>query len=58
MAHLHTENEKTEISLVQTKKRIIFMEHFSEAVRGNFNVVRDVPENYKNQYFDGETMQS
>ena len=34
------------------------MEHFSEAVRGNFNVVRDVPENYKNQYFDGETMQS
>ena len=24
------------------------MEHFSEAVRGNFNVVRDVPENHQN----------
>lgn len=30
------------------------MEHFSEAIRGNFDVVGDVPENHQNDNTDGK----
>ena len=30
------------------------MEHFSEAIWGDFDVVRDVPENHQNDKTDGK----
>ena len=34
------------------------MEHFSEAVRGDFDVVRDVPGNHQNDQNDREKINS